>query len=145
MHAQPMSTERHTFSNKILQLHSTHVMWLTLVPAHKPHGGMTLRQLQILHKPRGEHQMLALSRWCGKCQWCRWRRVFYFLGVRLRPVPAVRRARHLIHKHGGGAVDVVVCLADCRKDARLLYRPFIIHGRVALCFEATQMWSNSTK
>lgn len=88
-------------SNKTVQLHSTHVMWLTPVPAHKPHGGMTLGQLQILPKPRGEHQMLTLSHWCGKCQRCRWRG-FLFSGVRLRPVPAVRHARHLIHKHGGG-------------------------------------------
>lgn len=83
--------------------------------------------------------MLTLFHLCGKCQRCRWRWVFYFAGYGC-DLSLWYDMGHLIHKHGV-VVDVVVGLADCRRDAKLLYRPFIIHRRLRLSSEATQMWN----
>lgn len=93
----------------------------------KPHGGVTLGQLQILPEPKGEHQMLALAGRCGKCQRRRWRGIFIFFLIRwvvvvTRPCGAPH-SRHLIHKHGGQAGDVVAgagrqqerCRGDCER------------------------------
>lgn len=103
-------------------------MLLSLVPAHKPHGCMTLRQLQTPHEPRGEHQMLVLFHWCGKCQLCRWWKVFYFLGSGCDLSPWCG-AQHLIHKHSGRRW--VLCSACQTADEMPSYCTvlFIIHLR----------------
>lgn len=103
----------------------------------KPHGSMTLGQLQTLPEPKGEHQMLALSGRCGKCQRRRWLGLFLFifffnsvgLVVVTRPC-GTPHWRHLIHKHGGRARGCCGRQQERRRSHCLL----IISRRDVLCF-----------
>lgn len=92
----------HSHSNKIVQLHSTYVMWLTQVPTHKSRGGATLWQLS---KPaqgaRWTPDAHALSL-VWEMSAVQMAEGFLLCRVRLWPVPAVRWAWHLIHKQGAG-------------------------------------------
>ena len=116
-------------------------MLLSLVPALKPHGNMTLQHLQTLHKLQGEQQMLALFHWCGKCQRCRWwRGVFcaFFPGSGC-DLSLWWDAQHLIHKHGGRRCVLWLAWQTAEEMPSYCTRFVIIHLRAALCFEATHM------
>lgn len=125
-------------SNTTAQLHSTHVMRLTPVPAHKT----TWR-----HDIRTTSNPARAKRWTPDARALRpvWEMsavqmagIFYLVGSGCDPSLryAARDISSINMAAGWGCCGR--SLADCGRDAKLLYRRLIIGSRDALCF-----WSDA--
>lgn len=104
----------------------------------KPHGSMTLGQLQILPEPKGEHQMLALSSRCGKWQSRRWRFFccfFLFGGLWLWPVLAVHRTSDISSINMAGRPRDVVASAGRQQERCQSYCLWLLVAGMSFVFK----------